>query len=80
MNSAKDSFRISIDGYAESKRSPEIRTKSRFCWRIIWMAFWNDWKLSFWSSSCRQPPRWQSAKWANFVDLDCMILKDLDCI
>jgi len=51
LNSAKDSFRISIGGYAESKRSPEIRMKSTCSWMHLAMIFWKDSKLSFCSSS-----------------------------
>ena len=77
LNSAKESFRISIGGYAESKRSPEIRMNSTCSWIHLSMTFWKDWKLSFWSSSCRQLPRWQSARCANFVLFVFMFLENL---
>ena len=66
MNSANESFRISIGGYAESNRSPDIRMNSTFSWMHLSMIAWKDLKFSFRSSSCLQLPRWQSARCANF--------------
>jgi len=76
LNSAKDSFRISIGGYAESKRSPEIRMNSTCSWMHLSMIFWKDCRFNFCSSSCLHPPRWQSAMCANFV----MVERDLSSL
>jgi len=47
LNSANESFRISIGGYAESKRSPEIRMNSTCSRMHLSIIFWKDWKFSF---------------------------------
>ena len=57
LNSAKVCFRISIGGYAESKRSPAISTKSSFSRIMISIIFWKDLKFRSWSSCCLQLPK-----------------------
>ena len=49
--------KVSIEGYAESKRSPAIRTKSTFSVMHLLIAYLKLCMLSSLSSGCLQPPR-----------------------
>src|SRR3989338_3082732 len=56
-----------MEGTAVLKRSPDITTKSTtLCMQVV-IAREKLWWPSLLSRSSLQPPRWQSAIWANFM-------------
>src|SRR3990167_10082303 len=64
------SFMIVMSGRDVLKRSPAIRTKPTFFSMHLFIAYLKLSMPNFFSSSSLQPPMWQSAKWATFINIE----------